>query len=259
MPTVREILAAAAQLSPDDLRELRREIDRLDRATPAICLSADRVTCRLTRLDDGEFANLLRRSLAIDEDYGFEVCFWLALAARGDALNFAQVYLALREIAGESGWYFDHWKGSFSFPFALEVRRAERSFSYLLEIRNQRDSLCYPIRRIVAPEDRRLKEYRIHPPFADEFSREEINRFLVRLYGYLTGVWRGLRGRPLKPFLHAVPSNLIVFGYCGGVAFEEHYDSEEAYHAACQSYEERIREEEAAPPQPDACVIVEPS
>src|SRR5689334_16330657 len=125
MSTVMEILAAAAQLSRDELRELRREIDRLDSLARTICLSPEGLACRLTRLDDAGFANLLRRSLAIEEDYGFEVRFFLALAERRDALNFAQAYLALRETAGESGRLFDDWKGSFSFPFALDVRRGE--------------------------------------------------------------------------------------------------------------------------------------
>jgi hypothetical protein len=257
MPTVSEVLAKVAQLSREELRELRREIDLLDRPSWTLRPSTAGPECRLTRLDDGEFIDLLRRSLAIEEDYWFHIRLYLDLERQGERLNFAEVYLTLRELTGESGTYLDPWKCSFSFPFALEVRRGERSHKYLLEVRNQRDSLYFPLRKIVDPEDKRLKEHLIHPPFADEFSREEINRFVAYLYGYLMGRWGVFRRRPLKPFLRKAASNLLVFGYCGGSTFEEQYQSEEAYDAACQRYEERIRQEVAASPQADACVVVE--
>jgi hypothetical protein len=57
MPTVVEIINAARSLSPAQIGELRREVERLDKESRAIHLEARApgdVACRLTRLADQE-------------------------------------------------------------------------------------------------------------------------------------------------------------------------------------------------------------
>ena len=61
-------------------------------------------------------------------------------------------------------------------------------YAYLLEIHNCRGSVYFSIRKIVAADDLRLKEWRYYQPFADEFSREEINYFRTYFNGYLEGL-----------------------------------------------------------------------
>ena len=151
MHTVADILAAAATVSGDELRELAQQLTKLERRSRRIELQPRGMPCQLVRLDDAEFIALSRRSIAIEEDYGF---YWsLFLNARRDdmQLNLAQVYLALKHLSGESGEYIDDWKGSFSFPFALDVIKNQREFAYLLDVRNHRGSLEFVVRKIVPP------------------------------------------------------------------------------------------------------------
>jgi hypothetical protein len=141
MLTVAEIVAAAEHLSPLQLAELREALDRLDPCRRTLRLEDEGVVYRRVRLGDGEFLDLLRRSLAIEEDYGFVMDLLLARRRAGTALGFPEVYLALTDLAGPSGEYFDDWKGSFSFPFTLEVVKGRRRVPYLFEVRNHRSCL----------------------------------------------------------------------------------------------------------------------
>ncbi len=255
MRTVTDLTVAAAQLSPTELRDLHREILRLERQSRTLSLDVRGLRCQLVRLADSEFLDLRQRSIAIQSDTGFELRLFLSLRETRQDLNFAQVYLALKSLSGESSRYFDEWKGSFSFPFSLDILKDGCVLSYLLEVRTKRDSLYFDVRKVVAVDDARLPKHLIHPPFADEFSREKMNQFTVYLYGFLIGLWKSLGRQPLEPFVRKVPSDLILFGCCNGETFEEQYDSEAAYTAALHRYEQQVELERTGRPQPDSCVV----
>jgi hypothetical protein len=150
------------------------------------------------------------------------------------------------ETTGESGRYLDDWKSSFSFPFALDVLNGGHELSYLLEVRNCRCSLEFPVRNVVSPQDGRLKVGRIHRPFADEFDGQDMNDFVAYFCSYLAGYWQVVRDRPHEPFLHTLACNCFLFGYCGGNCFEEQYASVEDFEAACSKYEKRLRRDAIA-------------
>jgi len=240
MRTVEEIVSAAALLSREDVRELHRAIERLARQANAIVFTTSRkLTFRLTRQSDVEFGYSRRRSLAIEEDYGFHI--QLLSARRPDeTLNFAQMYLTLRHLAGESSLYLDDYKMAFAFPFALDVIKGSQTFAYLLEVRSLRDSIYFTLSKMVDPEDKRLKEHRFFPPFEDEFGRGEIRFFESYFYGYLLGRWETLRPEQCRPFVRCVPSDFIIFGYDGEKTFEEQFESNEQYDEAWQRYREQI-------------------
>jgi hypothetical protein len=184
---------------------------------------------QLTRLGDGEFLELHTRSLAIADDHGFYLSLYWQAEERGRRLGFAQCYAALRTLCGESGRWFDDWKGSFAFPFRLRVSKGSRQFEYLLNIYNHRDSLYFGFYKILRPDESGYDTRSLYQPFADEFSRVEINQFIAYFYGYLLGYFRAIEQRYREPFLHEVRSNLILFGYCDGEFFERQCESEEEY------------------------------
>ncbi len=254
MPTVDEILAVAARLDPDQLRDLKQGIVRLERQARSLVLTAAGQAYRLARLDDFEFRELWRRSIAIEEDLGFSLQFFLYLRSRGEEMNFAEIHAALAHLSGDSGTTFDDYKGSFSFPFALQFDKAGQEQAYLLEVRNCRDSLYFPFRKLVAADDERLRMHAYHPPIAGEFSRDEMNRFMVHFYGYLQGGLKVLSRSGLTPFVCPVPASWIVYGYCGGAFFERQYESEEDYQAALESFREQVNREKAGPADP--CAVV---
>jgi hypothetical protein len=235
------MVGVAASLSPTQLRELRDAIDRLEKMSRAIHLHVAGTAYRLVRLDDGEFSALHTRSLAIEESL-----YVLDGILRWEDLLFAEVYLVLQHLTGPSGHYFDDWKSTFSFPFALDVLKGPREFHYLLEVRNYRCSLEFPIRKLVAAEDPRLQEGRIHSPFREEFSRAEVDAFIAHFCSWLADSWESIQDCPLEPFLHQVPGSHVLFGYCGEECFEKEYGSERACKAARKRYEKAIQRKRTA-------------
>jgi hypothetical protein len=197
----------------------------------------DEIHYTCSRLADDEYYELDQNSLAIADDYGFYMAFYRFLEQRGDYLNFAQIYVALKQFSGESGACYDDWKGSFSFPFLLELKRGEKEFTYLLNIYNYRDSLYFGIRKPVKPDDSRYDRQIIHQPFEDEFSRKEINNFIIYFYSYLIGFFKAIRTTYDEFFYKRVDSNGILFGYKDGEFFEEQYKSPEEYEKAVQMLE----------------------
>jgi len=188
----------------------------------------------LERLDDRKYYELWKNSLAIADDYGFYLHFYLDLERQGgENLNLAQIYVALEKLCGESGKSFDDWKGSFSFPFFLKVSKGGQNFDYLLKIYDHRGSVYFGIHKQLQPDhsyDTRV----VHQPFPEEFSRQEINEFICYFYGYLQGYFEEIKSSYSQFFYKVVDSNCIIFGYKNGNFFEEHYDGEEEYQEAVQ-------------------------
>jgi hypothetical protein len=255
MPTVANLVAAAKRLSPEELTQLLREIERLEKLSRAIIISRQGVTYLLVRLNDAEYGELHRRSLAIKEDFLFEIGFFDSLRQRGEYLDFARLYATLRELTGESSRLLDPYKGAFAFPFALDVIKGNREWPYLFNVRNYKGSLEFAVRKVVAEDDPRLKDHLIHPPFDEEFSRDEMNALVGRFYLHLLGRWEEVRDRPPRPFVREVKSNLILFGCCGGRYFEEEYDDEEECETARHRYEEQVRKEASRGEESDPCIL----
>ncbi|HLK59080.1 MAG TPA: hypothetical protein VKU00_21140 [Chthonomonadaceae bacterium] len=186
----------------------------------------------LTRLDDDAYYKIARRSLAIQEDGFFLLNLFRPQGQERGRMNFAETYLILKYLYGESGQCYDDYKGSFAFPFALDVIKRERSFHYLLRVHNFRSMLEFALRRRV--DSTAQIDPILHAPFEDEFSRQEINEFIAFFYGYLEGRMEILltNGIQPPPFLHRVQSNLILYGCLEGRFFEEHFDNQEEFEQA---------------------------
>jgi hypothetical protein len=242
MDTLADIVAAARHLSPSRLAELRQEIEHLEKDAQAIRFEAresEGAAFRLIRLTDGEFDGLRRRSLAIKDP--LMTVYW-TLWSPSSPLRLSQsaAYLALKHLVGESGRWFDDYKCSFSFPFALEGESARRTSSYLFEVRNYGGGLEFPIRRVVDERDERLAEQRLHKPFEEELGAEAIRCLVLRFVGRLMGVWEVIRKRRHEPFVQTVRKNLLVFGCHGGKVFEKWYEREGAYLSALRRHEDQV-------------------
>lgn len=191
---------------------------------------------KLDRLNDSQYYERWQNSLTIADDYGFYLNFYLYLRNKGENLNLAQIYVTLKQLCGESGQFFDDWKGSFSFPFSLEVTKAGQKFDYLLNIYDNRGSLYFGILKQLQPHDSYDKRV-IQPPFPEEFPRQDINEFISYFYSYLWGYFDATKASYEQFFWKRVESNGILFGYKDGQFFEEHYDSPENYKQAVKLLE----------------------
>jgi len=200
-----------------------------------IVVKLKNVQYRLERLDDERYHELRRKSLCIADDYRFSIGFFQYEQLRGEALSLGQVYIALKELTGESSKLFDDWKCAFSFPFALEIERDSNTYHYLLRIVDYRGSLEFNIYRQVKPHESYDKNV-IYQSFAEEFSRDEINEFNAYIYNYIK-VFFKIYLKVVKPndreeFFKNIDSNLILYGYKDGIFFEDHYNDREEYHEA---------------------------
>jgi len=253
VPGPADLAATASTLHAGELCQLREAIDRLDNERHALVLDPKGKVYKLKRLGDEEFLHFRRRGLAIREADWFPLMIYLTLHREKERLGLAEAYLALTQLAGPSGRCFDDSKSSFSFPFLLEGPRIPANRPYLLEVRDYRGSLEFPVRKVVDADDPRLLDGLIHAPFADEFSDEENEELVTFLSGYLMGFWNAIRHRVHDPFLKRVDSNLILYGCCDGACFAEQHDSWDHYEAALGRYANRVRRDKKDAGKEDVC------
>lgn len=200
--------------------------------------------CSLLRLDDHTYRRLRRYGVPISENTAlyWELEFPLRRDPRreDERLSLPKAYVALKTLFGASGDDFDDWKGSFVFPFFLKVTKGDQSFAYLLNMHDHRCNIEFDIYKLTPPEagyDPRL----YHEPFADEFSRNEIDYFITYFYGYLVGFFSAIKEQYDEPFFKQVDSESALYGYQDGQFFEEQYHVPEEYEAAVKAHAARCR------------------
>jgi hypothetical protein len=186
---------------------------------------------KLKRLNDERYTFLRKNCILISEDY----LHLFSLSMDKDVIysSFSKMFVALKELFGDSGKYYDDWKGSFSFPFIISFKKAEEEFQYIMNIYNIRASIEFNIAKLIQADDERFERDVIHEPF-EEFPREEINYFINYLVGFLSGYFESVRKRYDEFFFHAVQSNLILFGYKDGIYFDKQYEKEGNFRNAIQ-------------------------
>lgn len=161
---------------------------------------------KLIRLNDEQYYLLYKNSIAIFEDY-----MHLMYLSRSEDIiysSFSKMYVTLKALFGESGRYYDDWKGSFSFPFLIYFQKGEEDFGYLLNICNIRSSIDFKIAKLIHADDKKLERHILHDPF-EEFPREEITYFTNYIVGFLTGYFKSLKKIYDEFFFQAVGSDLI--------------------------------------------------
>jgi hypothetical protein len=130
---------------------------------------------RLVRIDDRMYYRAHENGVSIQDDHGFYLQLWWEMERDGRGLGLAETYAALSMLLGESSESYDDWKCSFSFPCLLEVQRKSGAYGYALHIVDIKGGVNYRFYKLLDPDDQRFDRRVIQPPFADEFSRAEIN------------------------------------------------------------------------------------
>lgn len=158
-------------------------------------------------------------------------------------LGLPQIYAALSMRTGPSGDLYDDWKGAFSFPFKLTVRRGDRELRYLLNVVNFR-SMVEPVLYRVQQPGESYSTSMYHAPFDDELSTDDVVYIIDFLCGFIEGYLEAAPRAALS-FVKEVQSNFILFGYnsTSGEFFEEDYDTKEEYQAALERYRRLIPKE----------------
>ena len=196
-----------------------------------IDIETDVMTYNLIRLNDEQFYLLRKNSVTLFEDYGH----LMSLSRDKDYIysSFPKMYITLKDIFGESGSYYDDYKGSFSFPFLISFQKGEKGYEYVMNIYNVRSAIEFNMAKLIHADDKTIERGILYRPF-DEFQESEITYVTNFLIGYLTGYFRMIVKGYNEFFFHSVQSNLIVYGYKDGKFFQNHYDSQKKFDTAIQ-------------------------
>jgi hypothetical protein len=197
-------------------------------------LTLDKGTYHLWRLSEDEYRRLRQSSLPIKIKRFLLWKLWLSEQNDQERLSLPKALLSLEALFGKSSDFLDTWKCSFTFPLLLMLTRPSGQFLYLVRIQDVRGMLDVWLYRFLetGSEGHDIDVYQ--DPVENEFSCEEIDRFICCIYAFLSGM--GLTLRPQQPFLKRIESQNIIYGYDGNDFFEEEFDSEEAYQAAIASF-----------------------
>jgi hypothetical protein len=197
-------------------------------------LALDKGTYHLWRLSEDEYRDLRQSSLPI-KIKGFLLWkLWLSEQNDPERLSLPKALLSLKALFGKSSDFLDTWKCSFTFPLLLRLTRPTGQFLYLVRIGDVRGMLEVWLYRFLeaGTEGHNIDVYQ--DPVENEFSCEEIDRFICCIYAFLSGMGHTLR--PQQPFLKRIESQNIIYGYDGDDFFEDEFDSEEAYQASIASF-----------------------
>jgi hypothetical protein len=142
----------------------------------------------------------------------------------------------MRMSFGESGNFFDDWKGAFAFTFEVEVFKHGQTYLYGLHVVNFRSAIEFRFCKVCAPHDPNINSDVYRKPIEDEFSATEMMVFENFLYGYLCGSYKGFKFYKIPSFFKTIPSNLITFGHIDGHFFEHQHETSEAFEADVEKY-----------------------
>jgi len=187
---------------------------------------------KLIRLDDEQYYILRKNSISIADDN--DCLTYLSTSKNTIYSSLSKMYVVLKERFGESGLYYDDWKGAFSFPFLIYFQKGEKYFSYLLNIYNFRSFIEFKISKLIDVNDQNLRQDIYYEPF-EEFSKKDIAVFIGYIVGFCTGYFESAAERYNQFFFKTVRSNLIIFGYKDGNFFDHDYEDEDKF---CQAVED---------------------
>ncbi len=235
MNTLDELLGKAAQLERDALVMLLEGVRRLLRNARAFDLTPNGERYRLIPLDEMEYFDLRKNSIAIKDRW----VPWLARRDSKECLNLAQAYVVLRQRYGNEMTWLDTYKDAYSFPFEMIIAHDGHAVSYLLVIATYKSSLEIRFRKVVSANDPRLKDPIYYPP-EEEFDEEEQTYFQFYFIGFLEGLFESMSAIPVKPFVFHIPAAGVVFGYSKGSCFEDWYETSEEAEEAFEKCREQV-------------------
>lgn len=172
----------------------------------------------LWRLTENGAAAWFTKTLPILEDHGFVFNLLTDLRWAGRGLELPYAYAVLARRFGRSSLHRDEWKQSFSYPFLLFLEHQGQAVRYLMTIVQCRSGLDFRFRRERVGAGA-CDPHAYHPPFAAEFSRDEMNGCVGFLLEYLALTFHSDPDACAHNFHLIVPSDHIAYGCRQGVFY----------------------------------------
>jgi hypothetical protein len=215
-----------------------KQVVRQIRERIKVELQLNNVKYELWRLDDAEYRLLQPNSIYIKNNFTLYQELYLSSPDNKANLNLSQIFITLTHLFGNSSNLFDSYKGSFSFPILLIVKKTVGNFFYLMHIFDTRGWFEYLTYKLFEDESDAYNNQRRTHPFESEFSGQEIKDFLNYFYLHLLEVFENAKSVVIsEPFLRTIDSNFILYGYDNHEYFELGYDDEESYQAAIPRFQ----------------------
>jgi hypothetical protein len=140
-------------------------------------------------------------------------------------LSIGECYWILNYLFGEEDNRSISGKGTFLFPFYLEVNKGDKTYPYAFSVFDWRGLVEFQFYRCL--EGIIVDNHDYYSADETEFSEEEIDYFIVYFVGYLTGSLEAVKSH-ITPFYKIVESNSLIFGYSNKDNFFEYeYGDEE--------------------------------
>ncbi len=184
--------------------------------------------CRIKRISDERYRALRSMSYPI-----FEQIPAFSYAKRypdvdETPLNLAEYYAYMRIRFGESGFFYDDWKGVFSFPFEVEVVKNDRCHQYVVNVVNWRSTVELRFCKVFAGEEGfDASTYR--QPNNDEFSNNEMKFVDGFLYGILLAYRKHHKFLEIPDFIRKIEMQSVILGYHEGQFFEKQYEDNDNF------------------------------
>jgi hypothetical protein len=124
--------------------------------------------------------------------------------------SIGEIYWILSYLFGRCNHSFCGSKGTFSFPFYLEINKQEKVYSYAFSVFDWRGSVEFDFYR--CSEEEVVDNHDYCNANESEFSAEEIDCFFAYFIGYLLGFSEVVE-KKITPFYKIVQSNCFIFGY----------------------------------------------
>ena len=186
----------------------------------------------LYRLNDEEYHQLHQMSLSIDVDPIYLMKLEQYFEIKQQRLNLAQINVILTVIAGETRQFYDDWKSSFCFPFALKIETISKILdNYMLTLCDWRGHLDFQFQRLVSDKEisQGMKRDVVKSPFPEELSEDDIKDLILYLHSYFNAHFQSIQHIKWENFFKSIDSNLILYGYQDGEFWQENYREEEEY------------------------------
>jgi len=192
-------------------------------------------TYKLVRLNDEQYYFLQENSISILDDYMH--LMFLSLDETLFCSSLSKMYSALKALFGESGRYYDYWKGSFSFPFLIHFSEEDEDIGYLMNVCDIKSSIYFRMAKLVRAGDKKFRRDRAHDPL-EEFSRREMNYCINYFAGFLSGYFSAAEKLLSREFFfRAVRVPLVLYGCRDGRFFDCQYESEDELDEALEELE----------------------
>jgi hypothetical protein len=197
------------------------------------CISAHEFSLKLWRLQDGEFSDLWSRSFQIRMKGNFVFQLMSLEFRRENELTLPKMFASLEHLYGaSSNRMFDSQKGSFAFPFLLEVLRQDQRFYYLFKIADSKGSIYFHLDRVIDEEKYcELGTFSSQEPIENELSEGDVEYLIYYIWHTMKMTVEELLKPPrgIQPFFRSIDAANTIYGFLSGEFFEDYIENTDKY------------------------------